>query len=243
MQNRYTGDASDFSKYLLIRTFVFQTDLKVGLNWCLVEPNKKELLKNDGKYTAYLEKEIYKIIDEELFEYLKKIVLANQRHTKHIESSNILGKDTTYFSQIIPKGTVRFSWHKESLKKFIDRDIIFYDPDNGLEVASCGKMNDKAQKYLFYDEVFRTFEKGKSIVIYQHTNRTKNIQAQIEERKKDLQNCLELGAENIQALYSGFGNSKFYLIVLQNEHKEAFSKVIEKLKEIKNIEKVFQNLP
>jgi hypothetical protein len=54
----------------------------------------------------------------------------------------------------------------ESVKKY---DLIFLDPDNGLEVPSVERHHPRGSKYVFYDDL-RAFAslKGMTIVVYQH---------------------------------------------------------------------------
>jgi len=50
---------------------------------------------------------------------------------------------------------------------FRDVDLIFFDPDNGLEVA-LPKGRKNSSKYLYLDEVGAFYASGKSQLIYQH---------------------------------------------------------------------------
>jgi hypothetical protein len=55
-----------------------------------------------------------------------------------------LSSNTIFFSKAIPFGTELFDWHSKSLTQMAKSDIIFYDPDNGFEIKSCGKLHPKA---------------------------------------------------------------------------------------------------
>jgi hypothetical protein len=52
--------------------------------------------------------------------------------------------------------------------EFRDVDLIFFDPDNGLEVSSLPKGRKNSSKYLYLDEVAAFYASGKSLLIYQH---------------------------------------------------------------------------
>ena len=51
---------------------------------------------------------------------------------------------------------------------FIDVDLVFFDPDNGLDVPSVPTGRKKSSKYLYLDEVRAFRERGQSVLIYQH---------------------------------------------------------------------------
>ncbi len=46
--------------------------------------------------------------------------------------------------------------------------LLFFDPDNGLEVASTPAGRKNSSKYLYWVEVQETYKRGHSLVIYQH---------------------------------------------------------------------------
>ena len=47
-------------------------------------------------------------------------------------------------------------------------DLIFFDPDNGIEVASGPKGRKNSSKYLYWDEIAAAFRPKRSLLIYQH---------------------------------------------------------------------------
>jgi hypothetical protein len=67
------------------------------------------------------------------------------------------------------------------LEKTKDCDLVFFDPDNGIETASVGKAHRKAGKYIFWDELGPFWARGQALLIYHHLNRTKSATAQVEE--------------------------------------------------------------
>ena len=54
------------------------------------------------------------------------------------------------------------------LKLFQDVGLIFFDPDNGLEIKSKSLGQKDSSKYLYWSEVVKSFEMGHSILMYQH---------------------------------------------------------------------------
>lgn len=101
MQDRFVGDKGDFEKYFLLRNLC-SDQLKLGVNWCLVEPDAKEKKKNVGMNVGYLQNENtdYREADTSLFDTLKKITLPldnNKRNLASIENKEVLPDGTVFF--------------------------------------------------------------------------------------------------------------------------------------------------
>ena len=52
-------------------------------------------------------------------------------------------------------------------------DLVFFDPDNGMEVKSKPSGRKRSSKYLYWDEVKRFSALGKSLIVFQHFARVK----------------------------------------------------------------------
>jgi hypothetical protein len=57
--------------------------------------------------------------------------------------------------------------------RFSGCDLIFFDPDNGLEIGSRPPGRKHSCKHLYWNEVCETFLAGSSVLIYQHFIREK----------------------------------------------------------------------
>ena len=233
MQDRYVGDIGDFGKYLLLKNI--SVGMKLGVNWCYVnsDDNSKS---NDGKHIRYLigKSDLYYNSDKSLFCKLHKIVTPSNNLPRTIESvqkSEILPSDTQFFSEEI-KSEQRFVWHDESLVRLDSCDIIFYDPDNGLEVKSKGILHEDSKKYVFFNEIRDTYNRGKAVVVYQHNNMNKSVCMQINERVTQLKNHLSIVSDDKIVVIKG--NRRFYLII-KNKYDNQVVKKIES-----NIDKVDQ---
>ncbi|MFN3174516.1 MAG: hypothetical protein ACE362_08330 [Phaeodactylibacter xiamenensis] len=228
MQNRYVGDIGDFGKYLLLKNLC-SNDLQLGVNWCLVED---ETHNNDGKQVDYLQSEsgVFFESDADLFRKLKEIVSSQNRSVSHLQDIHVLPLKTLFFSEKIPKNIGRFHWHDDSLKALEACDVIFYDPDNGIEVQSYGKLHPKAIKYVYFDEIRDAYRAGKSIIIYQHANRGSNVKEQIKVRIKQLTECLDITDTCVRIVYSRQGIIRFYLIVRQSKHAKTIDKNLNYIK-------------
>ncbi len=57
-----------------------------------------------------------------------------------------------------------------------DCSVLFFDPDNGIEVVSVqvGKRN--SSKYIYWREIEDAYQKGHSVLVYQHFQRKERSQ-------------------------------------------------------------------
>ena len=131
MQDNYVGDIGDYGKYGLLRN-VTVAGLRLAVNWYRVIPTRQGK-QEDGKYISYLDKpEIYRHYDPELFDCLADIVHRQKRSIEEIEASGILTAD--FFSDALIRAS-RSRWHQEAMRTTTGVDVVFLDPDNGLETA------------------------------------------------------------------------------------------------------------
>jgi hypothetical protein len=227
MQNKYVGDESDFVKYCLLKNLC-NKNLRLGINWCLVKDEDN----SDGRRTSYLNNKKLHLLESELLQCLEVINKDSDKSINSIHQSKIFPLGTRYFSETIPFETARFEWHTLSLNSLKECDVIYYDPDNGLEIKSVGKLHPKSIKYVFYDEIRDTYQTGKSIVIYQHNNRSKNLKCQIEERLKELRGCLPVSKSQISVVSSNMGTGRYFLIIKQKDHSEILNMNLDKLERL-----------
>ena len=65
----------------------------------------------------------------------------------------------------------RDKWHLKALKKLSKQDVIFLDPDNGLEVKSTNPYSKNGNKYATYQEAADYYAQGSTVIIYNHRDR------------------------------------------------------------------------
>lgn len=221
MQNRYIADVGDFGKYGLLKT-ISNTNLILGINWYLTPDEQNN---GDGMHTSYLEKDEYRQCDEELYYSLKKIITRNQRNVESIEKFNILSKDTIFYDEIIDfhketnwinRRKLRNSWHKKALEKLHSSDIVFLDPDNGLQVKSISLTSAKGNKYIGYEELKDYFNVGKSIVFYNH--RERKPEEEYLNKFKKLKEIEVFKNSTIIGLKFRRGTIRDYIFILQPQH-------------------------
>ncbi|MBU3198261.1 hypothetical protein LL037_21195 [Clostridium estertheticum] len=221
MQNRYVADVGDFGKYGLLRN-IAKTNLIIGINWYLTPDESSN---EDGKHTSYLQKDEYRKCDEELYYSLSKIILENKRNIDSIQKSNILPNSTIFYNKIIDfhketnwihQRNLRNRWHVKALEKLSSSDIVFLDPDNGLQVKSTSLTSGKGNKYIGNNELEDYFKLGKSIIFYNHRERK-----QEEEYLNKFRKLNEFDAfknSTIMGLKFRRGTIRDYIFILQPQH-------------------------
>lgn len=221
MQNRYVGDVGDFGKYGLLRN-ISKSNLTIGINWYLT---LDESGNEDGKHISYLLKDDYKECDNDLHNSLNEIVLQNQRNIESIEKSNIFPNATIFYNQILDfnketnwanKMDLRRSWHTKAIERLSGSDIVFLDPDNGLQVKSTSLTSEKGNKYIGCNELEDYFKLNKSIIFYNHRERKSE-----EEYLNKFRKLKEINAfknSTIMGLKFRRGTIRDYIFILQPQH-------------------------
>lgn len=164
MKEQYVGDINDYRKYALLRALA-GSGTQIGVCWMLTPPDGRP----DGNKVAYLSQPAYERFDPPLFALLKQVKDApDARRLVLIEQSGII-PGAIYVNAIVQdKLPERQAWFAEVLTILKASDLVFFDPDNGLDVASKRKGQLNSSKYLYRDEVAATYRAGHSILIYQH---------------------------------------------------------------------------
>lgn len=223
MQNRYAGDVGDFGKLGLLRVLA-EPGLTVGVNWYLIE---NEDHNNDGKHIAYLTNPIYDACDPELRGKLGYMVYGNQRSVRTMEELNLI-PGCVYFNLVVPRNIKdRTAWHQQALLQLSKTDMVFLDPDNGLEVKSVSPVNVKSIKYVFRSEIEDYYAAGQSVIFYNH--RSHEPDDIYFSRFKDLLSVNSLSKADLIGLRFSRGTTRDYIILSHPEHARIIKSSVAKL--------------
>ena len=166
MKDQYFGDLNDYRKYGLLRALTGESALKLGVAWMLTPPDGGA----DGSRVAYLEQPArFRACDPPLFEALRHSVQRRRvRRVSEVRRARLL-PGALFDDTIVPDAaSAREAFFKRLMLLFRAADLIFFDPDNGLEVKSRPWGRPGSAKYLFWREVKAAFHQGHSLLIYQH---------------------------------------------------------------------------
>jgi len=166
MKNQYYGDINDYKKYSLIRHLTGEGELGAAVCWVLT---KDDNLSDGGKVNYLRNPKKWRKYDPVVFEQLRKDVLINgTRSVENLEHSKILTNCKFYTKLIKDEVEERNKFFKEFYEFSNDADLIFFDPDNGLEIKSVPRGRTKSSKYLYWNELKLFYSNGSSILLYQH---------------------------------------------------------------------------
>lgn len=225
MKNQYFGDVGDFGKYGLLSA-LSTSGMKIGVNWYLTHNDAK----TDGKFIEYLNKTEFVESDVELADFLKRCLDLGNRNVSEIKNFERFS-GFAYHEEIIDlkhinalsepgrrkRVDVRTKWFEESLNRLSGCDLIFCDPDNGIETKSMSKIGVDSVKYVFIDEIKTMIEKGHSLVVYNHRDRSAEeaYVSRFLEIKKQLSNDVSMRIVRFNR-YS----ARDYLFFIQENHKD-----------------------
>ena len=163
MKNQYFGDINDYRKYGILRILSNTGQISTLICWMLTENDSRA----DGKFISYLDnKKKFGKYDPELFDKLSDCNKSDYR--------NVDGCKRNCINYLAAK-----------------HDLVFLDPDNGLEIKSTRKGNKGSSKFLYYDELVKLYEQGDSLLIYQHFIREERNQfiLRISDKLKESTGC------------------------------------------------------
>ena len=239
MQNRYTGDIGDFSKYGLMRAFA-KSGLSNALAWYLVPDETHNF---DGKHTAYIGREKFRRCDPALHDAMAQLVSTGQRNIRAVEKSKILGEETLFhgdpldFSRLLPlsgrqgrwqRGQVRNRWLSDCVVQTAGRDVVFFDPDNGLQAKNPSPLSAKGTKFLYWSDLLPFVDRNQSLVIYNHASRQGSIYEQITQRLAEVKDHIPYGANAVAMLWRSY-SVRYYLIIPAPETREVILSACEKV--------------
>lgn len=165
MKDQYVGDINDFRKYALLRALA-GAGLGIGVCWMLTPPDGR----SDGRMVEYLDRpDVWRAYDPGLFDLLRATVgLADGRRIAVLEESGVV-PGAAYANALVPDDLIgRGAFMRSAAKALAGADVVFFDPDNGLDVPSIGKGRRGSSKYVYRDEIAATYDAGHSVLVYQH---------------------------------------------------------------------------
>lgn len=166
MKHQYVGDINDYRKYALLRALSAGGANRIGVCWMLTPSDDS----SDGGKLSYLQQpDRFRHFDPELFDILTRAAAdPDRRRLQTIEDSGAV-PNAVYYNDLLQQ-TVdeRAAYMAECGVKFTDADLVFFDPDNGIDVPSTRLRLKSALKYVFLEEITAFYGDAKSVLIYQH---------------------------------------------------------------------------
>jgi hypothetical protein len=165
VKNQYFGDVNDYRKYGLLRLLQSNSKSRLLVAWMLTPDDGSY----DGGLRSYLgDPEMWQRYDHQLFAGLSSLLRSGLPSVPMIERVQLLPR-ASYFSKLIPdRRHEREIWFSDLLAKAQNADLVFLDPDNGIEVESMPIGRKNSSKYVAWSEIKDLWHSDCSILIYQH---------------------------------------------------------------------------
>jgi hypothetical protein len=173
MQNRYVGDIGDYVKLAILRALSPGSRLGVAW-WLFLDENHNK----DGRHIEYLERsDRWRRFDPDLFDALQKVGASDRRNVRALEASNILA-EANFADEMIPAGgpvgqrrQARQEWFLRVKRLLADANLVFVDPDNGLEPGFYSHGSATAGKSVLMNELRELAIPGRCLLVYHHQTR------------------------------------------------------------------------
>jgi hypothetical protein len=200
--------------------------LSLGIIWYRTRPTSREKSKDDGKHRSYLDHAgEYRVCDPELFDNMKRFAVPNRRNVEEVLNSGMLPKETTCYDPALSFSGMsrdqeeriehRRKWFGGALESVNGKDLVFLDPDNGLEISTVRPYSDNGPKYVSLEELAILMSlKGVSIILYQHGWREKDFASLAVQRIGRL--CSHTRPFGL--LYSR-GTQRLFIVIPSNHHE------------------------
>ena len=223
MKNQYFGDINDYKKYSLLRLLSGRGQIRTTICWVLTEDDGR----SDGSRIKYLEKpEQWRDYDQTVFEHLREnVLIKGMRDVSIIERGDILPNCSFYREYVHDDDSLRYKFFEGFCDFARGTDLVFFDPDNGLEVKSVPRGKRGSSKYIYLDEIELSYRSGHSLLIYQHFPRKPREQfiRSLIRRFKTL--------DGIRSVFSYCTSHVAFLLIPQRDHEEMFAENSRRIKD------------
>jgi hypothetical protein len=175
MQNRYVGDIGDFVKVGILRKLM--PGYRLGVAWWLYPD---ETHNKDGRHIGYLRHpDQWWHFDPQLFDALEQMVTSGRRDVRALEAANLLpgaifaSEEIPVYGSIEDRLVRRRQWFQTVQRTINGADLVFVDPDNGLEPEGQRRQSARVGKSVLLTELRELAMPGRCLIVYHHQTRRK----------------------------------------------------------------------
>ncbi len=171
MKNQYFGDINDYTKYGLLRALSNGGEIRTAVCWMLTADDGR----GDGRFIDYLrEPQRWRAFDSTLFDSLARSLNGRRRRdVRWVRTTGVIPGARFCEERLTDEAGERGPWFTRFLRIAAGSDLVFFDPDNGLEVTSVPYGTRGSGRYLYRRELLATFRAGHSVLVYQHFPRVR----------------------------------------------------------------------
>jgi CBS domain-containing protein len=224
MKNQYFGDVNDFRKYGLLRALTGRGEISTAVCWMLTPDDGR----TDGQFTTYLtQPERWRHYDSELYDQLREAVaIQGRRDVRYVEEVGLLPSTRFYDELLHDDAGSRENYFETFWQVSKGCDLVFFDPDNGLEVKSKPYGKRDSCKYLYWRELEKAVASGHSVLVYQHFRRVQRDRF-IEQMVQEIGEHTGIGI-----IYSFRTAHVVFFLLLTDQQEAAFEGYIEDVERV-----------
>lgn len=163
MKHGYVGDLRDYAKLTLLRRLSHA--VTISICWMLTpddggaDGSRIEYLHNPRRYRPY---------DPDVWDFFCWTVWGrHRRHLSAVERSGLLPQGTRFYRRLLPTNGDERTAYFDRFFRNLRADLVFFDPDNGIEVATARYGAARSSKYVYWREIERAYNNQHSVLIYQ----------------------------------------------------------------------------
>ena len=170
MQNHFAGDIGDYLKLGILRAL--SPGYRLGVAWWL-HPDESD---GNGQHVGYIHRAgQWRHFDPALFDALHRIVMSGQRNVQALAAAGLL-PGAMFHDGLVPTGgpnrqAARRDWFRTVVATLSDADLVFVDPDNGLEPNGFRHGAAKSGKSVQLSELHGLARPDRCLVVYHHQTR------------------------------------------------------------------------
>jgi hypothetical protein len=227
VKDQYVGDVGDYGKYALLRALTrpdenAEPDLSLGVVWYLTPDD--DTGHGQGRARAYVSTRYdarFRGCDESLRDALKRLNDARAFRLAAVREFALLPAGTVEHLPPVPDGggpsggVERRVWHRGALDTTGGCDIVFLDPDNGIELTRYAAKSSHAA----LDEVADYCVRDQTAVVWQHPHKLTSHAAQAGALRSALDRRLRSG-RSIHVVRFVPWYPRFFVIVPADRHRE-----------------------
>ena len=188
----------------------------------------------DGEHIGYLDPtsaagQDLRPLDPDLYDHLRAMVGAGNRSVAALAACGALPPATRYYDSVLSFADLepsdraarvvrRERWFHEAMVTVDSCSLVFVDPDNGLrrDDHTVPAHRNLAEKHVYLSEVQRLLERGQSVVVYHHADRSEPVPEQARARMEDIHDAL--GVEPVAAVRASRGSCRLFLVIPHDDH-------------------------
>ena len=191
----------------------------------------------DGKHVAYLDPahcsaSRFRALDPDLYVRLSGMATTEPvRSVAGLERCGALPAGTVTFAESLTFNDLQVSdkasrvarrstWLDAALAATVGCELVLLDPDNGVRATdhTVSRHRNKSEKHAYVDEIKAFLDRGQSVVVYHHADRSALVPDQAQRRMSEIEaGC---GVRPLAAVRASAGTVRLFVVIAAPLHRQ-----------------------